>query len=69
MRAYALLSLLVAVPAAAQTAPPILTLDANDLRSLDRVIQTTIPPAYSVQLVEWINAQAKKQADKDKPHE
>ncbi len=56
----ALLAALAATPASAQT----LTIDAADLRKLDQVIQTTIPPAYSARLIELINEWVKRQAEK-----
>lgn len=56
----ALLAALAVTPAAAQT----LTIDAADLRKLDQVVQTTIPPAYSTRLIELINEWVKRQAEK-----
>lgn len=72
MKRATLLACLAVSPALAQPAPPpVIVLDAADLRALDTVVQTSIPPAYSARLVEWINAMLKRQADKAKepPHE
>jgi hypothetical protein len=59
----AFLAALAATPAAAQT----ITIDRPDLIKLDQIIQTTIPPAYSGRLIEWVNEMVKRQAEKDRP--
>jgi hypothetical protein len=59
----ALLTSLIAGPAFAQQT---ITLDRDDLKKLDQIIQTSIPPAFSVRLIEWINEIVKRQTEKPK---
>ena len=50
----------IVTAAGAQQLPATVTLDAADIRTLDNIIQTSIPPAYAGRLVEWFVAVLKR---------